>query len=149
MTKQKTKVINRTGSAVQLTMSTGGIQSQESMRPVENNAPYTISIDANATYREYWCAVQPGNRDNLVILSSDDCAEYSEVTLVAKNGKYAWQGTRFRDARRAPHQAPPVPANGAPQGSRSPITNASGARKSLSAKSTASSSSSSSCCRVM
>lgn len=141
MTKQKTKVINRTGSAVQLTMSTGGIQSQESMRPVENNAPYTISIDANATYREYWCAVQPGNRDK-VILSSDDCAEFSEVTLIARNGKYAWEGTRFRDARRAPHQAPPVPANGAPQGSRSPITNASGARKSTA-------SSSSSCCRVM
>lgn len=141
MTKQKTKVINRTGSAVQLTMSTGGIQSQESMRPVENNAHYTICIDANATYREYWCAVQPGNRDNLVILSSDDCAEFSEVTLIARNGKYAWEGTRLRDSRRASHQAPPVPANGAPQGSRSPITNTSGARKSTA--------SSSSCCRVL
>ncbi|KAG0567450.1 hypothetical protein M758_7G142600 [Ceratodon purpureus] len=123
MGRSKTKVINNTGSPVNLTMSTGGIQSRESTEPVRDQFHYTISIDPNATYREYWCAVQPGNKGK-VILSSDDCAEYSEVTLVEKNGKYAWEGTKLRDSRRAKS----LNAGAAPQATppQAPIVNAAG-----------------------
>jgi len=115
--KSKTKVINKTGADVILKLSTGGIISKLSNEPLVNGGHYFISIDLTTTYREYWCAVQPNagpnSSNDKVILNSDDCAEYSEVTLTTEkvpNGaghevtRYKWVGTRRRDAKKNKQQ---------------------------------------------
>lgn len=91
----QTKVINDTGGLLTLKEGTAGIK-----RVLATFGPaksYTINVDANATYREYWCAEKDGARDP-VVLSSDDCQEYKEVTikLITKDnvGIYIWEGIR-------------------------------------------------------
>lgn len=109
MAKSKTKVINNTGSDVILKLSTGGIISKLSDEPLKHGAHYFISIDLMTTYREYWCAVRPSTNQEKVILSSDVCAEYSEVTLTTEYvtnsagirvPRYKWEGTQSRDPKR-------------------------------------------------
>lgn len=66
---------------------------------------YKITVDANATYREYWCA-EKHDDPNAVVLSSDDCQEYMEVTIQLKvdassNSEiYTWEGVRRDDKKK-------------------------------------------------
>lgn len=97
----KTKVINRAECNVDLKMSSGGIQTLLHS-PLKPNEEYTIHSDTNATYREYWCAAQEGAAN--VFLTSDDCAQYSEVTLkrsTTTDGNFVmtWEGTKVRNPK--------------------------------------------------
>lgn len=98
----KTKVINRADCDVTLKMSSGGIQTMLHS-PLKANEEYTIHSDTNATYREYWCAAQEGSAN--VFLTSDDCAQYSEVTLqkstINTDGEFVmtWKGTKDRNPK--------------------------------------------------
>jgi hypothetical protein len=116
------KVKNETRCPVTLKVYSSGVQTNLLRQPLEHGQEYTIRIDTNATYREYWCAANPGDVPQDVILSSDDCAEFSEVTLkadVAEDGSYImrWEGTKSRNppaqAAPAPGQVPPPPITGA------------------------------------
>lgn len=119
MSKSKTKVINNTGYEVILKLSTGGVISKLRDEPLPQGEHYYISIDLTTTYREYWCAVQPNTSHDKVILSSDDCAQFSEVTLFAETlatgTRYNWKGTRSRSSRgnkktrQAPSSSAPAP----------------------------------------
>lgn len=95
----KTKVINGTGGTLVLKEGTGGI-----FRTLHNfgvtTLDYNINVDINATYREYWCA-SAANDPNPVVLSSDDCQEYKEVTIMRnEDGSYYWIPVR-RDGKKA------------------------------------------------
>lgn len=84
----KTKVINETGNSIILKEGTAGVFRH--LRTLADKEAYNINVDTNATYREYWCAVK-ANDPNAIILSSDDCQEYKEVTFVKKdNGTYGF-----------------------------------------------------------
>lgn len=64
---------------------------------------YTIKVDANATYREYWCAAKHDD-PNAVILSSDDCQEFMKVLIKLKvegnSDTYTWEGVRRDNGRK-------------------------------------------------
>jgi hypothetical protein len=97
----KTKVINHAECDVTLKMSSGGIQTMLHS-PLKPNEEYTIHSDTNATYREYWCAAQEGAAN--VFLTSDDCAQFSEVTLMRcqttdANFVMTWKGTKPRNPK--------------------------------------------------
>lgn len=100
----KTKVKNCAGCNVTLKMSSGGIQTMLLHTPLKADEEYTIHSDTNATYREYWCAAQEGGTN--VILTSDDCTQFSEVTLqkaatsTDPNGliNLTWKGTKRRES---------------------------------------------------
>ena len=98
----KTKVINSAECDVTLKMSSGGIQTMLHS-PLKPNEEYTIHSDTNATYREYWCAAQEGAAN--VILTSDDLAKFSEVTLRGRrttpdgNFVMTWEGTKPKNPK--------------------------------------------------
>ena len=92
-----TKVINTTTKKFILKEGTAGIYRRlKELAPEES---YTINVDPNATYREYWCATKDNDPD-AVILSSDDCQEYSVVRIIEKpqpqgssqEPSYTWEG---------------------------------------------------------
>lgn len=101
MTVTETKVINETVEKITLKQGSAGVFSQlYTLQP--KGAPgssFIIKLESNTTYREYWCAQQPGPPSNepRVIFSSDDCAEYKEVRIFevkpAGSKKYTWEGT--------------------------------------------------------
>jgi hypothetical protein len=96
-----TKVINGIGKPLILRESTGSVK--RTLKELKDkDSRYTISVDANATYREYWCAEKPDD-PNAVVLSSDDCQEFKEVTILLEkktvaDGKtsdiYYWEGLK-------------------------------------------------------
>lgn len=131
----KTRVKNQTGFPVTLKVYSSGVQTNLLRQPLGDGQEYTIRIDTNATYREYWCAANPGDNPQDVILSSDDCAEFSEVTLLADraaDGSYTmrWDGSRLRNpvaqapASPANSKQGPRPTSNGPQGSSSTVNGA-------------------------
>jgi hypothetical protein len=92
----KTKVVNDTGSSISLKEGTAGVYRTLCPNLLDGNA-YTIKVDPNATYREYWCAVLLDD-DKRVVLSSDDCMEYEEVHIKLKEDKttYTWDAFKRR-----------------------------------------------------
>ncbi|KAG0562935.1 hypothetical protein KC19_9G184200 [Ceratodon purpureus] len=99
-----TKVTNKTGKELILKESTAGIKRFLNVLP--DKETHKISVDPNATYREYWCA-EKHDDPNAVVLSSDDCQEYKEVTIHCKREEdpvthtvrdvYSWAGVPRRD----------------------------------------------------
>ncbi|KAG0564302.1 hypothetical protein KC19_8G099800 [Ceratodon purpureus] len=99
----KTKVVNTTNKNFLLKEGTGGIyRLLKTLLPKES---YTINVDPNATYREYWCAVKDDD-PKAVILSSDDCQEYAVVNIrekvtaqggISQAPSYFWDGV-LRDS---------------------------------------------------
>ncbi|KAG0605801.1 hypothetical protein M758_9G088500 [Ceratodon purpureus] len=118
----KTKVTNESTVRIELKQGSANIyQKLCTLQPKgQNGSVYTISLESSTTYREYWCAVQPGSEgDARVIFSSDDCAEFKEVKIIELepgSKKYGWKGTvsranRAEDASKAGDQAQaPTPA---------------------------------------
>jgi len=107
---KKTKVVNETRSSITLKEGTGGVYRTLCSELKPNNA-FTIKVDTNATYREYWCAVTSEDEKH-VVLSSDDCLEYEEVRIKLKEDEsYTWDGVK-----RGSHELVP----NAPQASKQP-----------------------------
>jgi len=76
----KTKLTNDTGATISVKLSTSGIPLK--LTEVVTGGSHTISIDPHATYREFWFAQEPGtNTVNKAILTSDNCAEWKEVSI--------------------------------------------------------------------
>jgi len=88
----KTTVINGTTKPLTLKEGTAGIFTllKKKLQP---NESYQIVVDTNATYREYWCAAKADDPDGGVVLSSDDCEDLKEVTIIEKvDGTYSYTG---------------------------------------------------------
>lgn len=99
-----TKVSNDTDAVIELKQGSANVF--HLLHSLPKGKTYNIKVDESATYREYWCAVQPVPAGNpaaaeRVVFSSDDCAEYSKVRIYKdKNDKYTWEGTEKRGAWR-------------------------------------------------
>jgi hypothetical protein len=116
----RTKVINTTNEGFLLKEGTAGIF--RLVKELKAKDSFTIHVDPNATYREYWCAVKD-NDPNAIVLSSDDCQEYKTVQIINEGSpevpKYNWKGLSRRNgqendeavaqAQGAPGPPAPVP----------------------------------------
>jgi hypothetical protein len=94
MTKY-TEVVNETDVIITLKQGSAGVYSV--VGQVQPKKTYRIRVDESATYREYWCAVQPTpdpDQEN-VVFSSDDCIEFKKVRIYEvghQSGRYKWEG---------------------------------------------------------
>jgi len=102
-----TKVLNDTDSIIELKQGSANVF--HLLHKLPKGKSYDIKVDESATYREYWCAMQPNSSPGeRVVFSSDDCTEYNKVTIYKdKTGKYAWTGTEKRGTWRNTPVTPP------------------------------------------
>jgi len=90
-----TKVTNTSKFDVEIKEGNAGVYSKVGV--VEPNKSLCLTINENATYREYWCAMQPSENGEKVILSSDECAEHAEVEIyIGAGGQLAWKSVKSR-----------------------------------------------------
>ena len=89
-----TKVVNISDVSVEIKEGNAGLYSK--IGDVPPHSSLNLSVNPHATYREYWCAVQPNDTGETVVLTSDDCAEYEEVEIYIETGKLAWKPVRNR-----------------------------------------------------
>lgn len=73
-----TKIIN--GTDWMLEIKEGTAVAMRRIATVGKDKSFTVKVDGNATYREYLISSLPECGDGIV-LSSDDCQEYSEITI--------------------------------------------------------------------
>lgn len=70
---------------------------------IEPGRSFTLTLDPNATYREYVLITLPNNKQLEKTFSSDDAQEYKEIIVkeekVGSETQYSWEGVR-RDERR-------------------------------------------------
>jgi hypothetical protein len=74
----KTTIINNSGSVLKVKEGTAGVF--RIISTLADGGRGTISVDPNATYREYFLIINPAHQ---YILTSDDCFEYSTVTVTS------------------------------------------------------------------
>jgi len=82
----------------------GNAGSTRELCTLKPGGKYDIHNDPNATYREYIFIALPDNT-KLRVLTSDDFAEYTEISVFEEDGKYDWMGTA---KRRDPAQGGPI-----------------------------------------
>jgi len=91
-----TKVTNTSKFDVEIKEGNAGVYSTVGV--VEPNKSLCLTINEHATYREYWCAMQPSATGEKVILTSDDCAECEEVEIfIDDGGQLAWKPVQKRN----------------------------------------------------
>ncbi|KAG0557302.1 hypothetical protein KC19_11G118400 [Ceratodon purpureus] len=74
----QTKVFNGTDKALELKEGNGG--NYRYLDTIPKNESSKIDCDVNATYREYWVGTAAGIAE--VVITSDDCAECSDIRIV-------------------------------------------------------------------
>ena len=80
MGKVKTKVINETGGEISLQEGNQNVYTV--IAKLSNDKSYVISLDPNATYRDYVFLKMPDRTQLEFSISSDDCMEYSEIKIM-------------------------------------------------------------------
>lgn len=85
-------MINATKNKIILKEGNAGVYSV--LGTLKQGESKTLKVSPNATYREYWFAADPERTEDKIILTSDDCMEYKEVTLVEEKGKISWTGIK-------------------------------------------------------
>ena len=104
MVKTTTKFVNATAIPFALKEGNAGVYAHVCTLGV--NAPdnqHSIEIDHNATYREY--VVATGIQGQNVLVTSDDCAEFSTIKIVKNDGvqnSYTYTGVKRADAKGKP-----------------------------------------------
>jgi len=123
-----TRVFNDTEAVIELKQGSANVF--HLLHSLPKKKSYDIKVDESATYREYWCAVQPIQPDNTtaerVVFSSDDCAEFSKVRIYKDDhGKYAWEGTvqrgTWRNTPVASKNPPPASTSVDPTSTSTPV----------------------------
>lgn len=87
----KTKVTNESNNTIILKEGNAGEFC--ALGTLQKDASMTMSVSANATYREYWFAVDPGTSEDKIILTSDDCMDLKEIKIIEEDNKIGWTGT--------------------------------------------------------
>lgn len=90
----RTKVTNESNNTIILKEGNAGVFSE--LRTLHKDDSMVLDVTANATYREYWFAVDPETAGHKVILTSDDCLDYKVVKIVEdlETKKISWTGTK-------------------------------------------------------
>lgn len=60
---------------------------------------YGLTVNPNATYREYILIILPDSTKVDPSFSSDDVADFEEIIIKKEDGKVVWEGTRRDDAK--------------------------------------------------
>ena len=92
-----TTIVNKTDYLLTLSEGNAGVYSE--VAEIKLGESFTFSIDANATYREYW--IRESGTMSTLRLTSDDLVEYAVVTINCDGNELSWAGTR------CPHR--PIP----------------------------------------
>lgn len=88
----KTKLINGTSSEIVLKEENSGVQRLLSKLAKKGDS-YVLDVDVNATYKEYHIFETPST-SAAVIVSSDDLAEYEDITIIDVSERVCiWKGT--------------------------------------------------------
>jgi hypothetical protein len=79
---------------------------------------HKVRSNLTATYKEYWCALQPSNDHDKFILTSDDCIDWKEIEITSTDTvpkKFLWKGTipAKGNAKAAQPGSPCSPSSGA------------------------------------
>lgn len=86
-----TKVTNASNSTIILKEGNAGEFC--ALGTLHKDESMTMKVSANATYREYWFAVDPGPSEDKIILTSDDCMDLKEIKIIEEENKITWTGT--------------------------------------------------------
>lgn len=93
MTNLKTKVFNLTKYEITVKEGNAGIFSKlQTLEPwhgtTTKSDSYTIEVDQNATFREYWMVLPPEHQ-NLpkIIVTSDDCVDSKQIKISYDDAK--------------------------------------------------------------
>ena len=89
-----------------LKLQVGNPHYKADLATVEKDGKYTIEVDFNATYHEYFMGAVHGASDKKLVVSTDDCCDYKSITI-----KELGNGTFevHKDPRSsAPATAPPA-----------------------------------------
>jgi hypothetical protein len=100
MVKTTTKFVNGTTTPFALKEGNAGVYTHVCNLGVKApNNQHSIEIDHNATYREY--VVATGIQGQRVLVTSDDCAEYSTIKIVKcdDHNTYKFEGVNRADAK--------------------------------------------------
>lgn len=80
-----TKIINKTTKDLRLKVGNNLVFTD--LTVVEKDNEYTVHIDTNATYQEYYMGMD--RNGNLLIINSDECADNQSITIKEDaNGTY-------------------------------------------------------------
>ena len=80
-----TKIINKTTKALKLKIGNNLVFTD--LTVVEKDDEYTVHIDTNATYQEYYMGMD--RNGNLLIINSDECTDNQSITIKEDaNGTY-------------------------------------------------------------
>lgn len=96
----KTKVTNESKNTIILKEGNAGVYS--ALGKLHKDESMTLEVSANATYREYWFAVDPGTSGDKIILTSDDCLGLKEVKITEEADKIIWKGTPRKKSEPGP-----------------------------------------------
>ena len=98
-----TVFVNHTQGALELQV--GNPHYKADLATVEKDGEYTIDVDFNATYCEYFMGAVHGATDKKVVVSTDDCCDYKSITI-----KELGNGTFevHKEPRSAPATVPPA-----------------------------------------
>lgn len=88
-----TKIHNNTNSVV--TLREGQVGVLRKVCEIQPGGCHQVRSNLTATYKEYWCAVQPSVANDKFILTSDDCIDWKEIEIRPKENdktKFEWKG---------------------------------------------------------
>ena len=97
-------VRNTTGLDVKLQEGNAGVYVTRAV--VKNGGTHKLSLNPNATYREYVLVRMPDNTALEPVFSSDDVVEFTEILIKKEGSEYVWQGI---SATPTPLPPPPPP----------------------------------------
>lgn len=87
MGRVSTKLVNKTGGEILL--QEGNQHVYKAIAKLGNDKEHVITLDPNATYRDYVILTMPNMTQLESNISSDDCLEYSEIEVKRDgNGTY-------------------------------------------------------------
>ena len=98
-----TVFVNHTQGALELQV--GNPHYKADLATVEKDGEYTIEVDFNATYHEYFMGAVHAATDKKLVVSTDDCCDYKSITV-----KELGNGTFevHKEPRSAPATTPPA-----------------------------------------
>ena len=74
-----TVFVNHTQGPLELQV--GNPHYKADLATVEKDRKYTIEVDFNATYHEYFMGAVHGASDKKLVVSTDDCCDYKSITI--------------------------------------------------------------------
>lgn len=91
-----TTIVNESGHPLELREGNCGVWSRVTI--IRAGGTFSVRVNPNATYREYWFSVPSHTGEPKLIITSDDMVEYESVRVKMRNddSNLEWVGTKSR-----------------------------------------------------